>query len=71
MYPPPLMGSLGRLIRASMGEAGFLKNHAIKTAIQPTEGYPFGDGDVHRIGEDKGKSPYFCNSLSICVTPLK
>jgi hypothetical protein len=53
---PPLMGSLGRLVGASLGKAVFFKNHTIKTALKPPRGRPFGGGGVHRIFWGMGAS---------------
>jgi hypothetical protein len=64
------MGSLGRLVLGLAGQGRFLKNPAIKTALEPPQGRPFGGGDVHRMRGDGGISPYLCNSLIPCVTRL-
>jgi hypothetical protein len=65
------MGSLGRLVGGLPGQGSFLKNHAIKTALEPPRGRPFGGGGVHRIREYAGISPHLCNPLNTCVTYLK
>ena len=64
------MGSLGRLIGASLGKAVFLRIILIKTALEPPRRRPIGGGDVHRIRGQGVSAPIFI-ILSIHAIPTQ
>jgi len=61
---PPLMGSPGRLFKASPGKAFFLRIALIRK-LHPNRR---GGGGVDNIWGYGGISPHLCNPLNTCVT---